>query len=483
MLIGPDTFRNCKIAVIGDVMLDAYLSGEVRRVSPEAPVPVMHVASESAVPGGGANVAANLAGLGVTVRLVGVCGEDDTHRQLAELLRAMGSIDCSTLIRTPGRRTTKKLRVIGARQQIVRVDHEDTDPIEPMIEHALIAAACDAIDGSDLAIISDYGKGVCTDAMLRQVIRHARQVGKPVVIDPKRRDFSVYRGASLLTPNRKELSEATQLACESDEEAATAAASARSQCGADILLTRSEKGMSFFSADGSALHLGTVAQNVFDVSGAGDTVVAVIGGAIAAGMPFAEAMRLANHAAGIVVSKIGTATISLEELQASLATEDAIDVGDGRLCSREEAVALRWSWAQQKLTVGIANGCFDLLHPGHISLIRQAARSCDRLIMALNSDTSVRRLKGPTRPIQDEQSRAEVIGALKGVATVVLFDEDTPLELIEALQPDLLVKGADYAIGDVVGAEIVEARGGRVLLATLKDGHSTTHLLRKERGN
>ena len=235
--------------------------------------------------------------------------------------------------------------------------------------------------------------------------------------------------------------------------------------------------MSFFSGR-APIHLATVAQDVFDVSGAGDTVIAVLAASIAAGHPIREAMKMANHAAGIVVAKVGTACVTPDELYASLASEMASpSVNDGRHVALSEAVALRWAWAKEKLTVGIANGCFDLLHPGHVSLIRQAAENCDRLIMALNSDASVRRLKGPSRPIQDENARAAVIGAVKGVSAVVLFDEDTPLELLQALQPDVLIKGADYTEDKVVGANIVRARGGRVVLADLSPGHSTTKLV------
>lgn len=236
--------------------------------------------------------------------------------------------------------------------------------------------------------------------------------------------------------------------------------------------------MSFFPLDGAPMHVPTVAQGVFDVSGAGDTVVAVLAAALAADMPIRDAMRMANHAAGIVVSKLGTASVTRDELAVSLLAESTTsDINDGRLLDRDAMVALRWAWAKEKLTVGIANGCFDLIHPGHISLIRQAAASCDRLIMALNTDASVRRLKGPSRPIQDEAARAAVIGAIKGVAAVTLFDEETPLELIEALEPDVLVKGADYMIDRVVGAEVVQKRGGRVVLAELVPGKSTSGIV------
>jgi D-beta-D-heptose 7-phosphate kinase/D-beta-D-heptose 1-phosphate adenosyltransferase len=473
-----DLFPDVSVAVIGDLMLDCYLYGDVSRISPEAPVPVMRAVSEKAVAGGAANVAANLAALGLQVHVVGLCGEDDAREQLIACLTTLGRIDCTRIVSAPNRRTTKKLRIIGAQQQIVRIDHEDATPRDPVVEGRCIRAAIGAIDAADVVILSDYSKGVCSDRLVRAVIDHAARTGKKVLVDPKRRDLAVYRGASILTPNRAELSDATQLPCETDEEAARAASRAQEACGADILLTRSEKGMSFFPVDGAPIHLATVAQDVFDVSGAGDTVVAVLAAAVGAGIPFIDGMRMANHAAGIVVSKMGTATVTCEELVASLAAEHTSSaINDGRLVDLEGAVALRRSWANERLTVGLANGCFDLLHPGHVALIRQAAMSCDRLILALNSDDSVRRLKGPLRPVQDEQARAAVVGAIKGVSAVVLFREDTPLELIQALQPDVLFKGADYREEQVVGADVVRGRGGRVVLVDLAPGHSTTTLI------
>jgi D-beta-D-heptose 7-phosphate kinase/D-beta-D-heptose 1-phosphate adenosyltransferase len=335
-----------------------------------------------------------------------------------------------------------------------------------------------AVDAAKIIVISDYGKGVLSDDVLRLVIERARFLGKRIIVDPKRKDFSAYRGASILTPNRRELTDATNIACETDNEAAAAAAKAIQITGADILLTRSEKGLSYFPIYGASLHLATVAKSVFDVSGAGDTIVAVLAAGLAAGLPVADAMRVANHAAGIVVSKVGTACVTREELAASLGAGRAFsDIEDGRILGFDEAVALRWRWAEENLTVGVANGCFDLLHPGHIALIRRAAEHCDRLIVALNSDASVVRLKGPNRPVQDQNARAAVVGSIKGVSGVVIFAEDTPLKLIEALTPDVLVKGADYTVNNVVGADIVLARGGRVILADLKQGHSTSEII------
>ncbi len=479
-----DRLTHRRVALIGDLMLDCYISGEVRRISPEAPVPVLQVSEQRSVAGGTANVATNLAALGLQVRVVGVVGNDDARQELITVLATGGDIDCSSIVTVPGRQTIKKLRIIGAHQQIVRVDQEDSVPLAPEHEAAIIAAARTAIDECDVVVISDYGKGVCSDAVLAAVMSHAAERGKTVLVDPKRTDFSAYRGAAIITPNRKELSDATRLPCESDAEAEIAARQAQGASGAAILLTRSEKGMSLFPLDEAPLHLPTVAQDVFDVSGAGDTVIAVVAAAVAADIPPADAIRMANHAAGIVVSKLGTACVTREELAASLAAEHASpSVNDGRLLGWDELVAQRWAWAKEKLVVGFANGCFDLLHPGHISLLRQAAACCDRLVVALNSDASVRRLKGPSRPVQDEQARALVMGAIRGVSAVTLFDQDTPLELITALKPDVIVKGADYTEDQVVGGDVVRARGGRVMLAQLEAGHSTSRLVAMASGS
>ncbi len=470
------SFAGRRIAILGDLMLDCYIGGSVRRISPEAPVPVLHVSSQRMVPGGAANVAANLATLGLHVRLVGVVGDDEARLQLLGTLAKCGEIDSSGMVVSPERQTIQKLRIIGEHQQIVRVDREDQTPLSAELCERCIASGRAAIDDCELLVISDYGKGVCADAVITALIDHARKAGKPVIVDPKRRDFAAYAGATLLTPNRKELSEATGLSCETDEEALHAVAAAQRECRAAILLTRSEKGMSLFPLEGPPLHLPTVAQKVFDVSGAGDTVVAVMAAGIVAGFSIEDQLRMANHAAGIVVSKLGTASVSRAELADALV--EAVPLAEHRgLLTVEQARAQRAAWERGKLTVGFTNGCFDLLHPGHIALLEQAASHCDRLIVALNTDASVRRLKGESRPIQDENARARVIGAIRGVAAVVLFGEDTPLEIITTLQPDLLVKGADYTEENVVGWPVVQARGGGLLLANLEAGRSTSSLV------
>ncbi len=473
-----DQLEKCAVAVIGDVILDCYLQGEVERMSREAPVPVLRRRSERRVPGGAANVACNLSALGVGVHAVGVTGRDDASTSLLEKLGEQGRIVTDGIVQDPERSTTQKVRMVSGRQQIARFDIEDTLPLSHSIEREVMAQASAAISASQIVIISDYGQGLLNDKVLAHTIGQARQAGKPVLVDPRRRDWSVYSGASILAPNRRELSDATGMPCESDEEAEAGVARAWQMCNADILLTRSEKGMSFYRFGRQPLHIPTVAHEVFDVSGAGDTVIAVLAAALAAETEITDALKMANHAAGMVVAKFGTATVTRDELIASLfPLEKAEAFGDGRLVSLENAVALRNEWGRQGLTVGVANGCFDLIHPGHISVLRQAAASCDRLIVALNSDASVRRLKGPSRPIQDQAARAEVIGAIKGVSAVVFFDEETPLELLRALLPDVLVKGADYTEEQLVGADLVKARGGRIVLAEFVQGRSTTNLI------
>lgn len=465
-----------RVAVIGDLMLDVYLEGEVERISPEAPVPVVRLSSERAVAGGAANVAANVAHLGGRVDLVGCAGPDEGYAALSRLLDRHGTISRDRVVVDAARRTTRKTRLLGHNQQIARIDDEDRGPLPAEVDARVAERAADALAEADVAILSDYGKGVVSDRLLAAVFGRAAALGRRVIVDPKRRDLAAYRGAAIVTPNRAELALATRHPCETDADASAAAAIAQALCGADILLTRSEKGMSYFPVQGEPIHLPTVAREVFDVSGAGDTVVGTLGLCLAAGMPIADAMRAANHAAGLVVGKVGTALVSRAELLADLAADGGEDVDDGRLLGRDALVALRAYWRRRGLSVGFTNGCFDLVHPGHASLIRQAAGGCDRLILALNTDASVRRLKGPGRPLQPQAARAEVVGALKGVAAVVLFDEDTPLDLIAALRPDLLVKGADYTEETVVGAELVRASGGRVMLARLVPGQSTSRL-------
>lgn len=466
--------QSAAILVVGDVMLDGYASGGVERISPEAPVPVLRNVAQSEVPGGGANVAMNIAALGGRPHLIGVIGADEEGRRLEALLR---KAEVQThFVTVKDRPTTFKLRILAGNHQMLRIDKEETGPIDGTDEETLIATIFDALPTMQAVVFSDYCKGCLSDRVLGATIERAHELHIPIFVDPKRSDFSAYAGATFITPNRAELGQATGITCDEDDACHLAASQARATTGASIVLTRSERGMSLYPVEGEDILLPTEAQEIFDVSGAGDTVVATFALSIVSGHAPAQALRLANCAAGLVIAKAGTATISEAEIMAAVERGHHAEALGGPV-PWGEAQRIRTQWKRQKLRVGFTNGCFDLLHPGHIALLREAARQCDRLIVALNSDASVRRLKGPTRPIQTEHARAEVMSAISHVDLVVIFDEDTPFELIDALKPDLLVKGSDYSEDQIVGADIVKANGGGIARVDLRTGHSTTDIV------
>lgn len=471
-------FTRCRILLVGDLMIDEYVSGHVGRLSPEAPVPVLLSDKQRLVAGGAGNVAANLASLGAEVRVVSAIGADETGHRLTELLSRFPTVSTDWVVRDPSRPTTRKTRVMTGLHQIVRIDTELSSRIPEETENKVAQAIVDLIGWADVVVLSDYAKGVCSDRVLRAAIEAAREAGKPSIVDPKRRDFEIYRGATLIKPNRRELADATGMRCNTDTEAESAAGEAIARTGSAILLSRSEQGISYFETGRKPLHVKTAAQDVFDVSGAGDTVISLVALGTAARLSISESMRLANVAAGIVVSKIGTAVVSVEELDHALEAEShSSSPLKGANFSLADAVLRREEWRQRGLKVGFTNGCYDLLHPGHVSLLKAAAAECDRLIVAINNDASVKRLKGPSRPVQNEGSRAFVLGALAAVDLVVVFEEDTPANAIAMLKPDILVKGADYSIDQVVGADVVQAAGGRVLLVPLVEGQSTTSII------
>ena len=476
-----DRLKGAQVAVIGDVILDNHVYGRVTRVSDEAPVPVLHVRDERQALGGAANVAANIAALGGKARLIGVIGDDQAGARIMGLIgEKLGGIE-PFLTSDRSRPTTAKTRYLGGTQQVVRVDRETAAPISGQTEDDLIEDIEEAAEACAVLVLSDYRKGALTDRVIAAAIAAAKANNRLVVVDSKRTDMSVFAGADFVAPNRKELTAATGLPCEKDDDAAKAAAAMIATTGAGVLLTRSEKGMSLYREGKPPVHFSAEAREVFDVSGAGDTVTGVFALGLAAGVSIEQAMRAANAAAGVVVGKAGTVVVTPTELRTALGARAGVRPAEGppKVTALTQAQAQRRLWASEGLVVGFANGCFDLLHPGHVSLLAQASAACDKLIVALNSDDSVRRLKGPERPIQDVDSRAAVIGAIRGVDLVVAFSEDTPLELIRALEPDVLVKGADYKEADVVGGDLVKARGGRVLLAGLEQGQSTTEIVKR----
>jgi len=469
------------IAVIGDLIVDHYIVGSVSRISPEAPVPVVVRGEDRLVPGGAANVAANAAAMGAPVYLVGLVGADARADQLRQALAAFPAIALDGLVADETRPTITKTRVMSGRQQIVRIDAEDVRPPSRSVEDQLIAAAQTAIAGARAVVLSDYAKGVLTDRVIAAIMAFAQVRAVPVIVDPKRRTFESYRGAALVTPNRRELSEATGLPDETDEDAAAAAAAAGDQFGGDVLVTRAEKGMTLWRQGGAVLHVPAEAREVFDVSGAGDTALAALSVSLTSGLSLEASVRVANVAAALAVAKLGTAVVTRAELVAALERSVPQVEPSGALVSLERARDILSRWRAAGAKIAFTNGCFDLLHPGHVALLEAAAAEADRLVVALNTDASVQRLKGPTRPLQDETARARVMGAMRCVDLVVLFDEDTPLQVIETLLPDVLVKGADYAPDQVVGADVVIANGGRLVLADLIAGRSTTSLVAKAR--
>lgn len=468
-----------EVACLGDVMLDRYVYGAVERISPEAPIPVLRVTGEEVMPGAAGNVACNIAGLGARCHLIGVIGGDTAAAELSDLMTARPLIH-ATLIAEPRRQTSLKTRYLARSQQLLRADRESAMTIEAATAERLLSALTDACAGARALVLSDYGKGVLSDTVLDRAIGSARQAGLAIVVDPKGRDYRRYRGATVLTPNLRELSEAVGRTVETDEEIAQAGAALALEIGVDaILVTRSERGMTLTPGAGEIAHLRAEAREVFDVSGAGDTVAATVAAALAAGADLVEAARLANAAAGLVVAKVGTAAVRSDELVRALQSgEDPEPAGETHLAEALEQVA---GWRRRGLKVGFTNGCFDVLHPGHLSLLRQAREACDRLVVGLNSDASVGRLKGPDRPVQKASARAEVLSALAMVDLVVVFDEPTPETLLQAVRPDVLVKGADYSKDQVVGAQFVESYGGRVVLADLLAGYSTTRTVERLR--
>ncbi|MGH7188096.1 MAG: D-glycero-beta-D-manno-heptose-7-phosphate kinase [Acetobacteraceae bacterium] len=470
--------REGSVTVIGDVMLDRYLYGTVRRISPEAPVPVLAVEREAVMPGGAGNVVRNLTALGTASAFVSVLGDDQAGAELTGLIGGQPGV-VPWLLVEGGRSTTLKVRYLAAGQQLLRADHEEVTPLGGKLAERLVRIAADTMAATTITVISDYAKGVISKETAAALIAAARRLGRPVVVDPKSSDFGRYAGADIITPNRRELQLASGMSVATEDALIEAAASVRAAHGfGAVLVTQAEDGMTLVDAAG-AQHFPAEAREVFDVSGAGDTVVATLAAGLAAGLRLPVATRLANIAAGIVVGKVGTAVARPEELLAALSARGG---ALRKIVTCEAAAEQVERWRRKGWRIGFTNGCFDLLHPGHVHLLEEAHTACDRLVVGLNSDASVRRLKGAGRPVQPEAARAAVLASLATVDLVAIYDENTPLALLGALRPDLLVKGADYTLETVVGAAEVEAWGGRVMLAALLPGHSTTATVARLRG-
>ncbi|EHA14535.1 bifunctional D-glycero-beta-D-manno-heptose-7-phosphate kinase/D-glycero-beta-D-manno-heptose 1-phosphate adenylyltransferase HldE [Halomonas sp. HAL1] len=468
MKIDLTALEHARVLVVGDVMLDRYWHGGTSRISPEAPVPVVRVEDVEDRPGGAANVALNITSLGGHAVLAGVVGDDENAKLLEASLTAS---DVSTYFqRSAEIPTITKLRVMSRNQQLLRLDFEQR--LDSVDTSELLAQVEKVLPDCDVVILSDYGKGTLNQ--VENLIANARAQGKRVLVDPKGQDFSKYRGASLITPNLTEF-EAVVGACATDAELSTRGEALRAELELEaLLITRSEKGMTLIREGHAPLHLPTRAQEVFDVTGAGDTVIGLMGLALAAGHAFPEAMMLANLGAGLVVAKPGTATLSIAELYTALHGDKLAEFGVIEPAVLIEAVRAAQLRGEQ---VVMTNGCFDILHAGHVAYLEQAKRLGDRLIVAVNDDASIGRLKGPKRPINPLNRRMQVLAGLGAVDWVVPFSDDTPQALIEAVLPDILVKGGDYRPEDIAGGAAVIANGGEVKVLGFEDGVSTSAMI------
>lgn len=458
------------ILVIGDLMIDHYLWGGCERISPEAPVQVVDIARETTVLGGAGNVINNLVTLGARVSVAGVIGDDENGVELKNMLSSLGA-SCEGLIVQTGRKTSKKSRIIASNQQILRYDKESKDSIDSDSAHKVIDYVKSVVDRCDMVILSDYGKGVITDTVAQGIIASAKAKGKKVLVDPKGKDYRKYSGAYLLTPNKKEASEATGITIKDDSSLREALLSLKATCDLQCsMITLSEDGIAIY--DETMRRYPTVAKEVFDVTGAGDTVIASLSFALSCGLSIDEAAPFANHAAAVVVGKIGSATVTLDEIEtyeSSLHQSSS----DAHIKSQSEIVAITQRLKHEGKRVVFTNGCFDILHVGHVKYLQEAKSYGDVLIVGLNSDSSVRELKGPTRPVNPQEDRAYILAALESVDYVVMFNEETPYELIKSISPDILVKGGDYEGKSVVGAEFA----GELRLVQFVDGKSTTETI------
>jgi D-beta-D-heptose 7-phosphate kinase/D-beta-D-heptose 1-phosphate adenosyltransferase len=463
--------------VIGDLMLDEYLWGKAERISPEAPVQVVDVLREELRLGGAGNVVNNLAALGAQVAVCSVVGEDENGWALLKNF-SRRNVAIDAIFRDPLRRTSRKTRVVASNQQIVRIDRESRDPLSDEME-TLVCHWIEANIGQfSVILVSDYLKGVLTTRVIETIVTTAAIKNIPVLVDPKGVDFGRYRGATLLTPNRKEAEAASGMTIRDGRSLKQAAELIMEKAGLEhLLITRSEEGMSLFSRSAEPVHIATVAREVFDVSGAGDTVLASLAVGVASGLGMAEAARLANIAAGIAVGKLGTSTVSPQEIINAVALSRSDS--NSKIKNLEALTAIIAAEKARGKKVVFTNGCFDLLHAGHVKYLQKARSLGDLLVLGLNSDASVRRLKGEKRPLIGEEERAHILAALDCVDYVVLFEQDTPLELITAIKPLILAKGGDYTEDGVVGKDLVEAYGGRVELVSFVDGKSTTNIIER----
>jgi D-beta-D-heptose 7-phosphate kinase/D-beta-D-heptose 1-phosphate adenosyltransferase len=468
-----------RVLVIGDVMLDKYICGIVERISPEAPVPVVHATRATHSPGGAANVAMNVVGLGAKATVIGFVGEDEDAEALKEDLTAFGVSLC--LVSLPDFSTTSKLRILSNNQQMLRVDFEETGSRPQAAYQKLIEQAREVMPSCSAVVLSDYAKGALSDLVCATIIREARMLGIPILVDPKSASFEKYRNATTVCPNLQEMAIAAQNSTKDLAKLLDICELYVNQFGFDFLtVTLAEKGIAVVGK-GLRKRIPATARQVFDVSGAGDTVIATLALCLACGLDVEAAIELANVTAGTVISKVGTVPAERNEVMWALSENTTLH-REEKIIVRDQLLARVATWRGENQRIVFTNGCYDLLHVGHINLLERAQQQGDRLIVAINSDDSVRRLKGLTRPIVGEHERAKVLAALSAVDVVTVFNESTPLELIRALRPDVLVKGDDYKENEVVGAADVISWGGRVFLVPIVEGFSTSELITQAAG-
>ena len=462
--------------VIGDVMLDRYLIGSVGRISPEAPVPIVLLKDKNERAGGAANVAVNLALLGIKTHLIGCVGQDNEALALTQLISDAG-IDTSGLVHSSTRPTIAKTRIVSGHQQMMRLDQEsitaltiaEDDALQANIHAALLAAPM-------MVILSDYAKGLLSTPVCQSIITQCRRLNIPVLVDPKGSDYAKYAGATALTPNKKETAQACKTGVDDNDLIAKASA-LKTELGLNFMaVTRGEEGITLI--DDLTHHLPAIAKQVFDVSGAGDTVIATLAAGLMHGLSAFNSLKLANTAAAVVVGKVGTVPITKADLLEALIAEQGSQQAH-KICDSDQLSAKVSAWKNAKQKIVFTNGCFDLLHAGHVTYLEAAKKRGDKLILGLNTDRSVSAIKGPTRPVVNENDRARVLAALESVDAVILFDEDTPLNLIKNIQPNIIAKGSDYSADQVVGGREVESWGGEIALIDLVEGRSTSNIIKK----
>lgn len=480
--------ENLKIMVVGDLMLDIFVYGDVERISPESPVPVLAVSREDKMLGGAGNVISSLAALKAKPMIFSVIGDDANGKEVAAIAKNLGA-EIAGLMIDETRPTILKTRYLARNQQVLRTDIEKTHPISADIEGKILTGVQKSLKQVKAVVLSDYGKGILTKSLLEKTIRMANEAGVPVLVDPKGNDFSIYRGADLVTPNRKELGDATGTKnLKSDEDIVSAAKKIIRESGIkSVLATRSEDGLSIVPSVGETLHLKAQAREVFDVSGAGDTVIATMAAVLGTGADMNIAAKMANIAGGIAVSKVGTTPVRSEEIITVLEGREGGNSLQAPIADWVQAGEQIRKWKAQGLKVGMTGGCFDIIHFGHVNYLNEARRNCDRLVLALNHDASVKILKGPSRPVNDETARATVIGALASVDMVVFFgaektgEDNTPVAVVTELRPDVFFKGGDYTVDQLPEAKSVLANGGEVRIMKMHEGYSTTSIIDKSR--